>query len=426
MANEEVFDINVIKEEISKTLKSVWDSMTTNMNEVIACLVDYFTEPLTDVHYRYALSYFIDTILSTRVSRMLDAGTSMSDLGLERDFMLEYVPTLDKLKNILNHSSSFLSDLLSDEFARVIIRFPKVTVSNEDDKSVDITELYVQVRVTPSGRMYDDFTMMRSEYSLIQWLSCYSHSHLPLLDRNRIPRFRTPCLGSGPIRDTSYRLRREPFDIDMWGLFAFELEKYVTQESLNGGPYIRLESIGKGGMITTSLRYLDNIGTRISTIDLMEFLRFYCRNNRIPIVFKNGQFMIGCTYLDFIISLSNNFIDWYNMGYALGHNYCTVNNLIEKDVLRKVIISGNKIYSASTTAIINKLPDLEGKQLYFNEGSSAPMTFKGEPVKLHIDGQLSVASNCSLLLSDAICSWCLTKILLIINTKYDEREQKAS
>lgn len=426
MANEETFDADVIKREILAALKAVWQSMTSNMNEVIDFLVDYFTEPLTDAIYKYDVESYVDAVYNSRVSNMLDRGVSMSELGFNKDFILEYVSTKDKLQTILRHSSEYLTNLLADNYTRVIIRFPKVKVTNEDNKSIEINELYVQVKVQPNGRLYGDFTMVRSEYPLIQWLSSYSHSHLPILSRTYIPRFNSPCLGGGPIGKTSDRLRDESFDIDMWGLFAFELEKYVTQESLKGGPHIRLESIGKGDMITTFLYYDNNLDVQRGGIYIYDFLKFYCHNNNIPIVFKNNQFMIGCTYLDFIISLSNSFIDWYNMEYALGHQYKTVNNLINDEILRKVIIDGNKIYSTSTTNVLNKLPDLEGKQLYFDDAEHFPMTFKGEPVRLHITGQISITSNFSLLLSNSICSWCLTQILLIVNTKYGASEQKAS
>src|SRR5690606_32405089 len=155
-------------------------------------------------------------------------------------------------------------------------RFAKATVTNEDDKSVDIDKLYVLVPINGNGTLKRNFSMVRSSYPIIQWLSGYSHSHLPSLSINSTPHFAYPCLVDGPNGPTQDNLKDE-YNIDMWWLFAFELEKYVTQESLLGVPYIKLESIGRSSEATEiKLYYRDALGFSCDNIDFNDFLKSYC------------------------------------------------------------------------------------------------------------------------------------------------------
>lgn len=423
---------NELKDKILKTIQARRKVACLHQSEVINLLRDYFTEELTDVTYINSDVELLTRFMGTPLIDMAYSAVRDTDyrngtiLWLISSDSTNTIP--DKVNKIIEgvldevfkEPTTFLDNFISqNSTAYLYIRFPKVTVTNEDDKSVDIDELYVLVPINGDGTLKRDFSMVRSSYPMIQWLSSYSHSHLPRLYTDRVPHFAYPCLGNGPLAPTQDNLR-SVFNIDMWGLFAFELEKYVTQESLTGGPYIKLESIGKSSEATEiKLCYSDRIEVSCDNIDFRDFLISYCNHNSINVSYKEGQYNLGITDLNFVISLSDYFIKWYNNKVAEGIYYTTLNSLIDNNVLNKVIIDGNKVYSDSIIDNIDNIQALEGSTLAMEEDSERDFIFKGKPVKLHIEGNLNIKSdNYTLLLNTDICSYMLTKILEVINNKY--------
>ena len=421
---------NELKDKILKIIQERRKVVCTHQSEVIDLLRDYFTEELTDVTYINSDNELLNLLISTPLiniaySIVRDSEyrnrTIFNIAGLGKSISNQEKQILeDVLKEVLKEPTTYIDNLiLRNNIAYLYIRFPKVTVTNEDDKSVDIDELYVLVSINGDGTLRTDFSMVRSSYPIIQWLSGYSHSHLPSISINRTPHFAHPCLGNGPIGPTQDNLKDE-YNIDMWGLFAFELEKYVTQESLLGVPYIKLESIGRSSEATEiKLYYRDALGFSYDNIDFNDFLKSYCSHTNLNVSYKEGQYSLGITDVNFVISLSDYFIKWYNNKVAEGVYYNTLFDLIDNNILNKVIIDGNKVYSNSIIQNIDSIQSLEGAHLTRSVSSTKDFIFKGKPVTLHIDGNLNIKSkNYTLLLNTDICSYMLTKILEVINNKY--------
>lgn len=408
-------------------ISEIFKEATVHQQEAVNCLVDYFTEPLVDVQHYHDMEYYKDKLLIHRLADILGA-YFCDEHNLSGMMHLSEVSNSETLDFILNERRTkefIIRQFVNNSSVRVIIRFPKVRVSNEDDKFVDIKELYVKLFVKGNGTLGSWFEMVRSDYPLIQWLSKYSHSHLPTLYTDKVPDFRDPCLGSGPIYKTQERLSQD-YDLDRWGLFAFELDQYVTQESLTGGPYIRLETMGKGSLSEDNPHYLPYLSKDISGLYFSTFLKDFFHDNNFPIAFKDGEFTLGCPVLNFDILLSNYFINWYNEKFAEGKVYKTLAGLEYDNILRKVIIDGNRIFSSESIEVLDNLPNLEGKQLYIDDDHSIPFMFKGKPITLHIEGSTgNIAENYTYLLEKDFCSYTLTKALKIINLKYGTSEQKA-
>lgn len=421
---------NELKSKILKIIQARRKAICSHQSEVIDLLRDYFTEELTDVTYINSDDDLLNLFIGTPLINMAYSVVRGTD------YRYETIQNLNRLGNNLSNQAkqvlkdvveevvaeptTFIDNLISrNNTAYLYIRFPKVTVTNEDDKSVDIDELYVLVPINGNGTLRSKFSMVRSSYPIIQWLSGYSHSHLPALYTNRAPHFAHPCLGEGPLRPTQDSLKGE-FNIDMWGLFAFELEKYVTQESLLGGPHIRLESIGRSSKATEiKLCYKGTLGFTCDNIDFRDFLISYCSHTHLDISYREGQYDLGVTDANFVISLSDYFIKWYNNKVAEGAYYTSLNRLIDESILNKVIIDGNKVYSNAVIQNIDSIQGLEGTHLTRSADSDKDFIFKGKPVTLHIDGNLNLKSkNYTLLLNTDICSYILTKILEVINNKY--------
>ena len=417
---------NELKDKILKIIQERRKVVCSHQNEVINLLKDYFTEELTDVTYINSDNDLLNMV--TRVPLNNFAYSVVRNTGYRDKTIMNLTSSGNAVPNqinqiledVLKKFTEFIDGfILQNSLAYLYIRFPKVTVTNEDDKSVDIDELYVLVPINGNGTLKRNFSMVRSSYSIIQWLSGYSHSHLPKISIDRTPYFAYPCLGNGPIGPTQYNLEDE-FNIDMWGLFAFELEKYVTQESLLGGPYIKLESIGRSRKATEiKLYYRDVLGFSYNNIDFKDFLISYCSHTNLNVSYKEGQYSLGITDVNFVISLSDYFIKWYNNKVSEGVYYNTLINLIDNNILNKVIIDGNKVYSNTIIQNIESIQSLEGSHLTMSTNSDKDFIFKGKPVTLHINGNLNIKSkNYTLLLNTDICSYMLTKILEIINNKY--------
>lgn len=122
----------------------------------------------------------------------------------------------------------------------IIIHWDKIVITNENDSTHDIFNLYAKVGVSPMGR-YGCVGLIRSTFTKDEALSGYVHSHVVRAQDGYV-KFETPCFGTGPIKNTMTSLARD-YDEDLWRLFFVELDRFVRVESLTGVPYIRMGSI---------------------------------------------------------------------------------------------------------------------------------------------------------------------------------------
>ena len=128
----------------------------------------------------------------------------------------------------------------------IYVWWPRVTVTNEYDKSVNIQDLYAKIEIQNDGCIpYEccGFRLNRATYTREQFVSDYLHSHIRAIPKNDFTKFMEPCLGTGPIRNTIVTLKNN-YDETTWMLFCQELSVYVTVESIIGGPWRRMENIG--------------------------------------------------------------------------------------------------------------------------------------------------------------------------------------
>lgn len=331
--------------------------------------------------------------------------------------MLEYLPDL----GILDYLTPRFKDIITkpEVTKEIIVHFPEVRVTNEYDKFIDIQDLYVKVQIGNDGRMLRDFEMTRTTFPYKHFKSHYAHSHLPGISRNDIGNWKCPCLGSGPIGCTQYNLKHR-YDEQLWGLFAFELSKYVTIESIAGGPYKRLESVGKGDLIRdyNNLRSLLRFPTADPEIEtlLNDFVKYYARKNKFKIKYVNNQYQLGESSIEVCINLSNSFIEWYNdSSYHPNYtNMPSLQCLKNIGILDDYIVSDNAIYSAHTNGTsISDATAINGKSLF---------VFKGNTVTLKIlDIDRLSDNNVSLLFRKLVCDCIITRILSLINYKYGKR-----
>ena len=286
----------------------------------------------------------------------------------------------------------------------IIIWWPNVRVTNENDKSVLIQDLYAKVQIKKDGTIpYEvrGFQLIRSTFTAEQWTCGYVHSHVPML--HGLPRWEDPCLGTGPIRNTILSLHNS-WDEMMWMLFCQELALYVTVESLIGGPYLRLESIGSRSVDYTFRLNSPNLYTNRLYETYKDFIEYYLRNGHVSFLFQDGKFGLGLSYLNFILDISNCFIAWYNEG----HVSRTLEDLYGTGTLRKAILSGGSIYRSTydreTDTTVN--------------GRPCGFTFKGNEVVLRIQNGGESEANEVILLNPELAEVILNRILRTVNYHY--------
>lgn len=302
-------------------------------------------------------------------------------------------------------------------YSTILVYWPHVTVTNEYEKSIDIEDLYAQIKITNKGTIpYEmlGFKLNRAKYSSLQFQCNYLHSHVPSIPKADFTLFQKPCLGSGPIRNTIMSLKNE-FDETVWMLFCQELALYVTVESIEGVPYMRLETVGTGGRITTvdqednySLRsYLTSeLKIQFNESIIQDFIKYYIEHGHMVFSFKDGEFQCGLPFFDYMVDVSNAAIDFFNS--RLEGSILRLNTLYDMKILMECLVKGRKFYRSRSNTHTN-LSQYIGKHVCY---------FKGRDIKLQIYDNESDNIEAVTILSPEIANFIKTTILLLINKNY--------
>lgn len=415
-----------MKDEVRTLLSDMLEEQLERVNQVGEVFTDYFGEPLVDVQ-KVSLAAFTDIysdrniyavapIESEGEEIVLSNGEKTKSIPKDEWEKMRRLPFYEVVDEELFHIcsigiQSLLTLYLSRYRSSIIVRFPKVTVTNENDASIDITELYARVDIDATGKIVRGLRFYRAEYTVAQYRSNYAHSHLPGVRLD----WQEPCLGSGPIRNTQGRLR-DVFDLDVWGLYCYELSKYVTVESLAGVPYQRLENVGNAGSSPIPYPYdmNDNAITLNHSSLLTSFIRYYVRTQKFEVAFVNGTYVLGCDPLDFLINLSKCFISWYNRREPFVRNRASLNTLLGDGLLQSYIIDNKTLRFPITRNGYTDLNHLQGRELF---------RFKDRMVTLNfIDLEETETHNTVILLYHDIACRIISRFLRVLNYKYGHQE----
>lgn len=411
--------------EVEDRLRDVYTSIIEPVTGVIDIFIQQFGEDYVDCN----IPTFEDlveklkneTLRSMGITSYVDSNSfgsytidtqDYAQNGVGKKF-LDYIPDL----NIINYVTPEISYLIFQNPVYIMVHFPKVQVTNEYDKFVDIDDLYVRVHIKGNGTMAGRFEMIRATYTFAQFNSGYAHSHMPRINASNIKNWSTPCLGTGPITNTMNTLYSIN-NSNIWGLFVFELSKYVTIESLTGVPYIRLESIKENNTTKdVSLPYVVYTSDEYEIL-LDNFILYCAKHNKFRIRYVDNEYKIGQNSVQAIIDLSNTFIEWYD-------HYCdssavkpSFKRLKERGFLKTCIVTNGHMYALENESSrdLGAALRVDGTDLF---------KFKGNMVKLHIITNTSVSNdNISLVLSEEVCGYIFSRILTIINYKYGRRKEQ--
>ena len=146
---------------------------------------------------------------------------------------------------------------MKDNNFNIVIYYPQVTISNAKRQSHTIYNLYfgLTLDLQPRG--------CRTTYSLAEYNSNYTHSHLPL--GMTYEKF---CLGQSPLRLRIADLQAKSIDSITFAdveLLAFTIDTYLLHESIEGTPHIYMQRIGENNSINHSY-ITPNISEELMTI----------------------------------------------------------------------------------------------------------------------------------------------------------------
>lgn len=298
------------------------------------------------------------------------------------------------------------------DYINLLIKFPHVRITNEEDEWIDIQDLFVKIMVLSTGTMFSSPTFIRTTYPLLQWVNNYMHSHISFY-RSDYKNWHNMCLGRSQLTSTISSLNGD-FDLDIWGLYFYELEKSVQVESIKGVPYHRLSSVTSKAEVPVPNYYRINEANSynmdIGTFQgLPEFLMYLLHTVDIEFAWNGECYVLGEPMLNFWIKVSNAFIEWINKMRFYR---------FPRSMMCKYIISESKVYRPTDYASLQELPEENNDYMDFY--------FKGVPQKLTVFKENNDDSNIKeiLLLSDNYFVTLLSSILSNINRHYGREEIK--
>lgn len=335
---------------------------------------------------------------------------SITKGAAEEDYNLSFNITDVQLKELKN--------TLEDKRFIIYVWWPRVTITNEYNKSVNIQDLYAEIEIQGDGSIpyeCNGFRLNRATYTREQFLSNYMHSHINVIPKNNFTKFQIPCLGRGPIISTIGTLKNE-YDEATWMLFCQELSMYVTVESISGGPYHRMETIGNVSQNLMYSGYTFGYTSKADFLslftndDLKKFIQYYLKHGHLSLRYMDNIFTWGMPYYEYIIDISNSFIDFYNKYYSTTAG--NLDNCFSKGMLKQVIVADGKFYNEGdyNSFDINNFSEYQDKPV---------LTFKGKEIRTTIiNNKQGSEATLTTVISNNVAMFILQKILRTINFRY--------
>lgn len=319
---------------------------------------------------------------------------------------------------------------IKDSKIDILVWWPKVTVSNEQGQSIEITDLYARVPITSDGYMpYDSwgFYLARASYTRSQFRASYLHSHIIGIPFGEYHKFQEPCLGQASIKQTISTLKQRN-DIVNWMLFCRELAVAVTVESLEGHPYKSLESVTTNSWSKESDNWDENENHNLASYDYdsnlgyagaaKDFFKYYLENGHFKVNFINNRYVLGMPYVEYVIDVSNAFVDFYNKHVKDGKLKSRI-FLFDKNLIYEAKILNGAIHKrADYSRTIRSIREAIGTYLF---------PFKGKRIGLEeIPENITPSEYTVTLLCVAWRNLIAGQILRIINFKYEGKRTKSS
>lgn len=138
---------------------------------------------------------------------------------------------------------------------------------------------------------------------------------------------------------------------------------------------------------------------------LKQFIFYYLHNGHLSINYQNGKFKVGMPYFDFMIDISNAFIDFFNQHFTKKE----ADDCFDLHILYHTVVANGKFFKPNTSTPNPDVSGYIGKKV---------CTFKGQDITLRILEDSSEKPQKSVVLSHGLAMYILNNILKIINYRY--------
>lgn len=317
---------------------------------------------------------------------------------------------LELRKDYTEEYSEILNILSEYYYIEIIIKFPEVTIKNENGRTHLIRDLFAKKIINLNGKSIKNFTLSRSTFSTIEVKKGYIHSHLSISNMSTLhgPRWGDPCLGQGPINTSQRALTSigdttTPEDLfSSYLLFFTDLNNYVKVESLRGIPYIKMEMLST---LSKSTKFYSNyfFKTIVSLDELMleisknygssntdtleklnmkelvkKFIINFIKNVDLKYAYLNGVIRPAYNLIEFNKIITREFINYYNVNAVEYPKRFNTDKLLTYGVMLSGKIKNNQIVS------YRESEDNNDKTALMLNGKKSPIHFKGEDVLLSV------------------------------------------
>ena len=321
-----------------------------------------------------------------------DIDSVASDLSLEN--VLEILPPV--INNVI--------------VLRVTIKFPKVTVTNEDGQSAYLKNLFVRFFIEQDGTFYaKSITMNKSTYSYAHFTHYYIHSHCTGVHYSNLSAFQSCCLGKGPINNTIDNLLME-YNEEQWMQFCYDLEKYVTIESKEGVPYYSLETCNAEYVYSHPIFFDAWIPNSQNNLKIPKDFILYLLNNKIlSFTWQYNHWILVGDLCKISIDITSAFLQWSKEILGTENNRDLINFYRYKDIkFKHYYYHNNKLYSDTSHDFVN-ISEYEGQHV---------LTFKDKEYTLEIEPAKYNAPKLIVILQDNIILDTITTLLYYLNAEY--------
>ncbi len=129
----------------------------------------------------------------------------------------------------------------------IIIKYDEINIINSKSQTATLKDIFVRFTmcINKSNEIWIKEAYMHGVRSTMYDYEIYSgyiHSHLPSRQK-RVPEFNNFCLGDGPIKLVLIEMSHpKRFNFIKFEGFLYQIKSYLSWESIEGGPHIRLEN----------------------------------------------------------------------------------------------------------------------------------------------------------------------------------------
>lgn len=122
---------------------------------------------------------------------------------------------------------------------RLTIHFPSITITNSRGNSHVVKDVYIMLNFDYKLKLSEGLKGYRGTKTIREYMHMYNHSHGERASRGIV----AFCLGSTPFETIVTTARTSNFDIVVYELILQNLLDYLSWESEEGGPYVRMASL---------------------------------------------------------------------------------------------------------------------------------------------------------------------------------------